>query len=326
MSGMRRIVDGSFDARLDVRSGDELGELGEAFNTMGDMLARYKHEIEAWNRELQDRVDAKTRALEKAQAQLIQSSKMSALGHLGAGIAHELNNPLTGVVGQATLLKRRLARLELPPADRQRLLGYVEHVERESSRCREIIHGLLSFSQATAGGTDRVDVNDAIGRLLVLVQNNTRSAGVTLRQELSDGLPTVEANEQQLQQVLMHLLTNSLQAMPEGGEITIRTGRTPDGVTISVADTGRGIAPEHLDKVFDPFFTTKEVWQNTGLGLAVCYSIVESHGGRLEIESEVGRGTVVTVRLPRVSARPTGAARREEPVGLQRRRPVPAGA
>lgn len=331
MSGMRRIVDGQFRTRLAVRTKDEVGELAGAFNTMGEMLQRFRDEIEGWNQELQARVDAKTRQLESAQAQLIQSSKMSALGHLGAGIAHELNNPLAGIVGQAALLKRRIAKAELSDAEREKLRGYVEHVERESSRCREIIHGLLSFSQATAGGTDVVDVDSALQKLLVLFQNNARSAGVELGQDLDCAGEEIEANEQQLQQVLMHLLTNSLQATPEGGKITVSTSRIDDGVAIRVTDTGRGIAPEHIDKVFDPFFTTKNVWQSTGLGLSVCYSIVESHGGTIEIESEPDRGTTVTVRLSRKSARLSQDSRpehrgEEEHVGLRRHRePVAAG-
>lgn len=327
MAGMRRIVDGQFRQRLRVRTRDEVGELADAFNVMGRMLQEYKDEIETWNRTLQERVEAKTRALESAQAQLVQSSKMSAVGQLGAGIAHELNNPLAGVVGQATLLRRRLFKLELAEEDRKRLEGYLEHIERESSRCREIIHGLLSFSQATTGGTDTLNLNESIERILLLVQNGARSSGVEISADLADDLPCVEANEQQVQQALMHLLTNAFQAMPDGGTAFVATRPTEDGIAITVGDTGRGIDPEHIDRIFDPFFTTKDVWQNTGLGLAVCYSIVESHGGRIEVESEVGRGTTFTIRLPRVG-RPAEPPRdvTKEPVGLRRGRAVGAGA
>ena len=145
MDGMRRIVEGQFEHRLDASTDDEVGELARAFNAMGRMLAGYRSEIESWNQQLQARVDSKTRALESAQSQLIQTAKLSSLGQLGAGVAHELNNPLAGLVGQAALLKRRLKKLDLAPEDRERLEGYVHHIETESARCREIVHGLLSF-------------------------------------------------------------------------------------------------------------------------------------------------------------------------------------
>ena len=318
MGGMRRIVEGQFDQRLDVRTSDEVGELAGAFNVMGRMLQTYRAEVEEWNRELQQRVEAKTRALEGAQAQLVRTSKLSALGQLGAGVAHELNNPLAGLVGQAALLRRRLRKLPLPQEERDKLEAYVQHIENESGRCREIVHGLLSFSQAGSSGIDVVNLNATIQKLLSLVHNNSRAAGVSLVQELSPDLGTIETNEQQVQQVLMHVLANAQQAMPEGGTVTVRTrsSEAGDTVAIDVVDTGRGIPPEHLEKVFDPFFTTKDNWQSTGLGLSVCYSIVESHGGRIEVQSVVGRGTTVTIILPRKQLARKQAT--QEPVGLRR--------
>lgn len=321
MDGMRRIVDGQFDHRLDVAAGDEVGELAGAFNTMGRMLHQFRGEIEAWNRELQERVEAKTKQLEGAQAQLVQSAKLSALGQLGAGVAHELNNPLAGVVGQAALLRRRLKRLDIADAERERLEGYVQLIESESSRCREIVHGLLSFSQTSSGGIDSVDATETIERLLMLIQSNLRSSGITIAADLGRDLPAIEANAHQLQQVLMHVITNAQQAMPGGGTMEIRARRDGDGVAIEVQDSGRGIPAEHLDKIFDPFFTTKDVWQSAGLGLSVCYSIVESHGGRISVESEVGEGSTFTIWMPcRASAGSRDAAteRRREPVGLRR--------
>ena len=328
VEGMRRIRDGRFAHRLRVSTSDEIGELAESFNVMGRMLERNQREIEAWNRELQDRVDAKTRALEEAQRQLIQTAKLSSIGQLGAGVAHELNNPLAGIVGQAALLVRRLKKLELDEDERKKLLGYVELVQTESSRCREIIHGLLSYSQATSGGTDDIDLNAGLEKLLVLIGNNARSQGIELVTQLDEDLPTLRNNEQQVQQVVMHVVTNALHAMDEGGTLSVRTRGLGEEIAIEVQDTGRGIAAEHLDKIFDPFFTTKEVWESTGLGLSVCHSIVESHGGRIEVESALGVGSTFTIFLPLRSAKApeSGPASGEEPVGLSRRGPVAAGA
>ena len=321
MEGMRRIVDGHFGHRLDVKSGDEVGELAGAFNRMGRMLETYKAEIEGWNVQLQQRVDAKTKQLESAQAQLVQSAKLTALGQLGAGVAHELNTPLAGVVGQAALMKRRLKKLDLPPEEREKLEGYIGLIEGEAGRCRDIVHGLLNFSQAGAAGTDIVDVNGAISKFLVLVQTNLRSAGVVLSSDLAEGLPPIEGNEHQLQQVLMHLTSNAQQAMPDGGTFSFRTRKDGDGVAIEVSDTGRGIAREHLDRVFDPFFTTKDDWKSPGLGLSVCYSILESHGGSIDVQSEQGAGTTFTIHLPkagRAHPRTTPREHEAEPVGLRR--------
>jgi signal transduction histidine kinase len=327
VEGMRRIRDGSFKHRLRVNTSDEIGELAETFNVMGRMLERDKREIEAWNRELQQRVDAKTQALEAAQSQLIQSAKLSSVGQLGAGVAHELNNPLAGIVGQAALLQRRLKKVEIDEADREKMLEYVGHVQGESGRCREIIHGLLSYSQAADGGVDDLDLNDSLEKLLALVGNNARSQGVELVTELESELPRILNNESQVQQLLLHVMTNALHAMPDAGTLIVRTRRDGCNVAIDIGDTGRGIAEEHLDKIFDPFFTTKDVWQSTGLGLSVCHSIVESHGGRIDVESELGKGSTFTIVLPIKSAKsgrdatPPG----EEPIGLSRRKPVAAG-
>ncbi len=329
MDGMRRIVDGQFGHRLDAKGSDEVGELANAFNLMGRMLQGYKQEIEGWNRELQERVEAKSRALESTQAQLVQSAKLAAIGQLGAGVAHELNNPLAGVVGQTTLLKRRLLKLALPREESDRLQNYIALIEGEASRCREIVHGLLSFSQAGTAGAEIVNINDTVASFLVLVQANVRSSGVTTTTEFGEDLPQVEASQHQLQQVLMHLVSNAVQAMPDGGGIHFLTRREGQGVAIDVSDNGRGIAADHLDRVFEPFFTTKEDWKSPGLGLSVCYSIIESHGGKITCSSEEGRGTTFTIVLPPAGhvARRAARASGEEPVGLRRgRTPAATGA
>ncbi|MEM7247100.1 MAG: ATP-binding protein [Acidobacteriota bacterium] len=304
MHGMRRVIQGRYDHRLSVRTGDEVGELAEAFNQMGQMLGDSRREIEAWNTELQDRVAAKTQALEKAQAQLLQSAKLSAIGQLGAGVAHELNNPLAGIVGQAALLERRLHKMELNQDERAQLLTYVGHVQGESKRCRAIIRGLLSLSETTSGRFDLIDLNESLNKLGALIENNGRANDVDVRHELGANLPRVEINEQQVRQVVLHVINNAFQAMPDGGRLTISTRASPTGALLEIADTGRGIPREDLDRVFDPFFTTKEVWESTGLGLSVCYSIIESHGGHMEIDSEIGRGTTVTLDLPLRATRP----------------------
>ena len=175
---------------------------------------------------------------------------------------------------------------------------------------------------------DDFELNDCLENLLALVGNNARSQGVDLITELDPSLPRLLNNEGQVQQLLLHVMTNALHAMPDSGTLTLRTRSEGDSIAIDVTDTGRGIAEEHLDKIFDPFFTTKDVWQSTGLGLSVCHSIVESHGGHIDVVSELGKGSTFTIVLPIKSTKSgsSGSSPGEEPVGLSRRKPVTAGA
>jgi signal transduction histidine kinase len=233
--------------------------------------------------------------LEERQEQLVQARKISAIGTFTSGIAHELNNPVNNIVLTAEALKE-----EYDDLDRDEMLGMIQDILAQSDRASEIIRNLLDFSRSERPEMVPVSVKDVIGDTLRLVRNQLLLSGIDETTEISEGLPSIRGEYKSLQQVFLNLFINAVQAMPGGGRINTRAGLSDDGryVKIEVADTGGGIAEENLPRIFDPFFTTKEVGKGTGLGLSVTYGILQKHRGGIEVESEVGKGTTITVLLP----------------------------
>lgn len=234
------------------------------------------------------------------EMQLLQAEKMSSIGLLAAGVAHEINNPLTSVAGYAEALLRRFRddpqlredpRLDVFP-------NYLEVIVRESYRCKGIIDCLLSFSRKSDGSMETVDINRALQEVLELVRHKARYDRIEIRESLQADLPPVRGDGNGLRQVFMNLLLNAHQAINGAGAIEIVTLGAGPEVIIQVKDTGSGIHPEMLDRIWDPFFTTKSVGQGLGLGLAVTYNIVKRHGGDIRVESQKGEGSTFTVRLP----------------------------
>jgi len=238
------------------------------------------------------------RRLEETQAQLVQSAKLAAVGELAAGVAHEINNPLTSIIGFTRLL------LEDVPFDHP-MRADLETIDREAARARQIVRGLLDFARAGEPVLAPVELNDLVEQAVMLVCTRSVLTKISLVKDLSP-LPPLMLDANQIKQVLVNLLNNAVQAMPNGGRLTVATRLTEreiEGVyrqmaAIYVSDNGVGIPPENLDRIFDPFFTTKEVGQGTGLGLAVSYGIVEKHKGKIEVESVPGVGSTFTVLLP----------------------------
>jgi two-component system, NtrC family, sensor kinase len=277
-----------------VRGGDELSLLGTSFNEMGQALARANRERQDLLENLEQQVSDRTAALERAQAQLIQTEKLSSLGKLAASIAHEINNPLAGILTVSKLLIRTI---EEPPEDRRApfLLRHLRLVQRETERCTAIVRNLLGFARERPLTLGDVDVNAALDEGLFLVASQTAVQNITIERALGE-VPPVRADFGQIRQAFANLIINACDAMPGGGTLRVRSAVDGETVQVEIEDTGAGIPPEVLSKVLDPFFTTKE--KGTGLGLSVVYGVVERHGGRLAIESEPGKGTTVTVRLP----------------------------
>lgn len=237
------------------------------------------------------------RQLQETQSQLIQAEKMSALGQLAGGLAHEINNPLSGILGLTQLV------LEATPPGTQTRRDLTD-IEKAVFRCKKIITSLLSFARQEKTVMEPVSVNEAIEETLVLCARQMELKRITIVKRFEEGLAPVSADFQQLMQVFLNLLTNARDAMPDGGTITITTELvTParDGrawVRVSIADTGAGIPRELLDRVFDPFFTTKPAGKGTGLGLSVCLGIINKHNGNISAQSEPGKGSVFTLHLP----------------------------
>ncbi len=234
------------------------------------------------------------------ELQLLQAEKMSSIGLLAAGVAHEINNPLTSVAGYAEALLRRF-RDEAALRDDPRLdvfPKYLDVIIRESYRCKGIIDCLLSFSRKSDGTMENVDMNLILREVLELVRHKSRYEKVEIREELQPDLPLVRGDAAGLRQVFMNLLINAHQAIKGTGTVEISTRGDGPVVLIQVKDTGCGIHPDHLEHIWEPFFTTKSVGQGLGLGLAVTFNIVKRHGGEIKVESLKGEGTVFTVSLP----------------------------
>lgn len=249
------------------------------------------NQLQAARQELQERVASQR----LTETRLIQAAKMAAVGEMASGIAHELNNPLTTISGFAELVLE-----ELPPDSNQR--ADVELILREARRARDVVRRLLDFARQSESVRVPANVNELIEETLALMKHLLHTSGVEVVRDFASPLPEVALDRNQIKQVLLNLFHNALHAMPTGGRLTIRTQRRRrDGrswVTIAIRDSGMGIAPEYLGRVFEPFFTTRAHEGGTGLGLSVSYGIVVNHGGDIEVESEVGKGSCFTVWLP----------------------------
>jgi signal transduction histidine kinase len=262
---------------------------------MGDELATSRAEIERWNRELESRVEARTRELKEAQAQLVQAQKLAALGQLGAGVAHEINNPLGGVIGHVQLL---LANHTPTDPDYEDL----KCIDEAARRASQVVQNLLRFSvQHQKPVHSTVDLNKLVGDTLSLTSTVLGDQKIALQLELDPSGPRLRGDAGQVAQVLLNLVSNARTAMPSGGTLTVATRRDGAEIALAVADTGRGIDPAIRDRIFEPFFTTKDDWSNVGLGLSVSYRIVEEHGGKIQVASQVGHGSTFTVRLPQAA-------------------------
>ena len=231
--------------------------------------------------------------LQETHLQLLQSEKMASVGKLAAGVAHEINNPLGGILIYASLMLE-----DMPEDDPKR--EDIKRIVQETTRCKEIVKSLLEFGHQSGPKFEPVDVNRAIVDGLFFLENQAIFHNIEIIKDLDPFLPRIMGNASQLKQVFMNMVVNAADAMSGNGKLTIQTRLTEDESMVQVAftDTGMGIPEENMSKIFDPFFTTKEVGKGTGLGLAVCYGIVEKHGGRIEVESKVGEGTTFRIFLP----------------------------
>jgi two-component system NtrC family sensor kinase len=245
--------------------------------------------------------------LEETHLQLVSSEKMASLGKLAAGIAHEINNPLGGILIYSSLLME-----DLPSDDPKR--NDLERIVQEAGRCKEIVKSLLEFARQTEPKKEAVDINRAITDGLFFLENQALFHNIRITKRLDPSLPLVNGNAGQLKQVFMNIVINAAEAMHGSGDLTITTLCSSDqaSVLVEFTDTGEGILEENFSRIFEPFFTTKDVGKGTGLGLATSYGIIESHDGKIGVKSKVGEGTTFTIELPVCSANETGLDKRTE--------------
>jgi two-component system NtrC family sensor kinase len=291
LTATKKAASGNLDQTVVIRSQDELGELSDSFNNMISELKRSRDAIEDWTQTLEHRVQERTQELQRVQDQLIHAGKMAALGELAAGVAHEINNPLTGVLTFSSLILKKVD--ENHPWKKD-----LETIVQQTSRCRNIVKGLLDFARQRKPDKKEWDVHTLIERTLTLVEKQAPFQNIKIVKEFKTNTPKLFIDGDQMQQVFMNILLNAADAMAEGGTLTIRTALKDGMAEVSFSDTGSGIAKEHLLKLFDPFFTTKQTGKGTGLGLAISYGIVQGHSGDIHVESEVGKGSTFRIKLP----------------------------
>ena len=309
LRGIQKVASGDVAQRLPVKSQDEFGELAGSFNKMTESLVQAQRENEAWAQTLEQRVEEKTRDLETAQRALFEREKMASIGKLAATVAHEVNNPLEGILTYARLTLKKLEKTVSDDSPRAEMAENLHTIERESRRCGDLMRNLLAFARKSPSQREPNDLNELIRHGLALVRHQMELRGIELKTELQEGLPLLRCDAGQIRQVILAILVNATEAMPGGGTLGVFTAldRRKQNVEVRIRDTGIGIPPEVLPHIFEPFFTTKEDQQNTGLGLAVAHSILEQHGGSISVKSAPDQGSEFLITLPLYGSVPVEA-------------------
>ncbi|MBN2645706.1 MAG: HAMP domain-containing protein [Desulfuromonadaceae bacterium] len=290
LAHQRRLASGDLTGEIEVRSNDELGELAHGANDMTRSLKQSQDEIRNWAATLENKVEKRTRQIHEMQSSLARTERLASLGKLVAGIAHEINNPLTGILMFSSMAA------DTPGLDKQ-VKDDLHTITRETKRCAEIVRGLLDFGRESIPKKVFASVNDILDKTLALVEHQSMFQDILIYRNYHEDLPEIEVDPNQLEQVFMNIVINAGQAMDTGGVLTLETWQDEYDVVIKISDVGCGIASEDLERIFDPFFTTKDQ-QGTGLGLSVSYGIIRNHGGTISVQSVINVGTTFTIRLP----------------------------
>ena len=302
-AGARLVSAGDRSHLIPVRRPDEIGHLAESFNLMTLALKDSERNLAEWARTLEQKVEEKTAELRVAEAKTVHTEKLASVGLLAAGIAHEINNPLTGVLTFAHLVRVKLPEGSAEAED-------MDIIIRETKRCAGIIRRLLDFAREKTPEVTRGDLNAVIRETIQFVEHQAGFQNVEFALELDPQLPAIWMDPNQLKQVIMNLVVNARDAMDERGRLFVRSRRLPTlfspgagrhavpAVELTFTDSGCGIPETDLPKIFDPFFTSKDPGKGVGLGLSVGYSIIKAHDGTIDVESEIGHGTTFRIVLP----------------------------
>jgi two-component system NtrC family sensor kinase len=320
MEGTRRFGAGELAYRIPVRSSDEIGTLAESFNRMGTELQAAREELSRFAQTLEQRVQEKTAQVQQAMTRMAEMERLVSLGKLAAAVAHEINNPLAGVLTYAKLLGRHMDRERArraaalagassvaAPEETAEQREWLAIIEGETRRCGALVKNLLTFARQEPIEMVETDINGLLERCLRLVQHQLELQNIQWEWN-PEGPLSVYCDSGRVQQVFLAIIVNAVDAMPRGGLLRLDSrleppGALPERVVIEIADNGAGIAPDVLPHIFEPFFTTKDEARNTGMGLAVAYGIIRQHGGEIRVESQLGQGTAFRIYLP-VEARP----------------------
>ncbi len=305
--GTEKLRRGELGYQINIDSKDEIGDVANSFNKMSSELLEAREEITAWTHTLEERVEQKTRELRRAHEQMLQAERMVTIGKMAAVVAHEINNPLAGILTYAKLIKRWIERGIEGPEKKKEVNESLDLIATESRRCGELVKNLLTFSRTSPISLDKADINSVVQRCVKLVEHRAELGSIQIHVDTDMVLPPVYCDAAQIEQVLLALVMNAIDAMPRGGNLWLRSKFLGAEVELTVRDDGMGIPHDVLPKLFEPFTTTKEVGKGVGLGLAISKGIVDRHSGKINVESELGKGTTFRIVLP-IDARVSEAA------------------
>ena len=320
ISGTHAVSEMQLDKSIVIESSEELGELAQSFDTMRIRLKEALEEINEFTESLETKVKDRTDQLKVAHQKLLQSDRLASLGQLSASVAHEINNPVSGVLNLSMLMQRIMKEEGVPKERVEEFRKYLTQVVNETARVGRIVQDLLAFSRRSKPFRSNIDFNAIIRSTLSLLDHKLKLSGVQIELMFDEHLPTLHCDASQMQQVIINLIMNAAEAaqVKADGKVVVRTRSEPEKnlLIFEVEDNGDGISEENLSKIFSPFFTTKGEGKGVGLGLAVVYGIIEAHKGDIDVKSEVGKGTTFCVTIPfDETAQNEQQAHSENPIG-----------
>lgn len=278
---------------------DDIRLVSSAFNNMLDNINAAAIELQNWSHQLEYKVQKKSEELLEAQNELIHIEKIASLGKLSSSVAHEINNPLAGVLTYTKLVHKQLSKVDMDPTTKESMLKHLKVIETETKRCGDIVKGLLDFSRKDQENFNAQHLNKVLKETYDLMAHQMKMGNIIFSSDLSAMSDTIYCSENQIKQACVAILVNASEAVSENGEIMMRTfNPDQDNVKIEIIDNGSGITPEDMPHIFEPFFSAKHKTSGIGLGLAIAHGIIISHKGRIEVDSKVGKGTIISVILP----------------------------
>jgi two-component system NtrC family sensor kinase len=295
------VAQGDKHTRLDIKSNqlNDVRMVSTAFNKMLDNLQAANDELENWSQQLEYKVQKKSEEISEMQNELVHIERIASLGKLSSSVAHEINNPLSGVLTYTKLVHKRLLKQDMDEKEKAAMSKYLKVIENETKRCGDIVKGLLEFSRSDKHDFKTCHLHRLLKETYTLIEHQMKIENITFQSDFAATRDLILCNGNQVKQAGIAILLNAAEAVMENGIILIKTSN-PDGehVQIDITDNGSGIAPEDIPHIFEPFFSTKEKASGIGLGLAIVHGIVQNHNGKIEVDSDLGKGTTLSITLP----------------------------